>query len=220
MRYCLNTGYWLLKNDELDTNFCIMKIADKKYWIFDLDGTLTIAIHDFKAIKKEIGLSSDTPILETLETFTDKEAHKIYKRLENVELALARKAKPQENVLQFLKTLQNKNCTLGILTRNSVSNACETLRCCGLLECFKKDFILGRDSCKPKPDPDGVIQLLKKWHASPKETVIIGDYVFDLMAGKKAGIAAIFYDAKGQGEWNDHADYTVHSFKELINEVS
>ena len=29
-----------------------MNLADRRYWIFDMDGTLTVAIHDFDAIRE------------------------------------------------------------------------------------------------------------------------------------------------------------------------
>ena len=31
-------------------------LLKRKHWIFDLDGTLTIAVHDFNAIRKELGI--------------------------------------------------------------------------------------------------------------------------------------------------------------------
>ena len=31
-------------------------LLKRKNWIFDLDGTLTIAVHDFNAIRKELGI--------------------------------------------------------------------------------------------------------------------------------------------------------------------
>ena len=34
------------------------------HWLFDMDGTLTIAMHDFDAMRAELGLPVGVPILE------------------------------------------------------------------------------------------------------------------------------------------------------------
>ena len=45
-----------------------MDLRERKYWIFDLDGTLTVAVHDFTATRRELDLPPGKPILEELAT--------------------------------------------------------------------------------------------------------------------------------------------------------
>ena len=138
-------------------------------------------------------------------------------KLETIEFEIAQQAKPQKDAFNFLTSLLNKKANLAILTRNSLDNAFLTLECSGLLDFFHPDYIIDRNSCKPKPDPDGVNKLITLWNASPKDTVIVGDYKFDLMAGRKAGVHAIYLDIPGDRKWAEHADLTVGSFAELQN---
>ena len=42
------------------------QLTRRPCWIFDLDGTLTVAAHDFDAIRAELGLPQGRPILEAL----------------------------------------------------------------------------------------------------------------------------------------------------------
>ncbi len=42
------------------------QLLNRKHWVFDMDGTLTIAQHDFDAIRDELGLPDNLPILESL----------------------------------------------------------------------------------------------------------------------------------------------------------
>ena len=42
------------------------KLKNLKLIVFDLDGTLTVAIHDFESIKRTLDLPTDKPILESL----------------------------------------------------------------------------------------------------------------------------------------------------------
>ena len=51
-------------------------LLKRKHWIFDLDGTLTIAAHDFNAIRKELGIPEGQPIIKTLESLPAKESRK------------------------------------------------------------------------------------------------------------------------------------------------
>ena len=190
------------------------------YWIFDLDGTLTVAAHDFDKIRSTLGLPRNKPILEVLETYPEEEAQKIMGNLEKIEMEIARQARPQKDVYSLLKTLSEKQVTLGILTRNNHKNTKITLQKSGILDFFPTEHILDRNSCRHKPDPDGVLKLLQLWHAQPKKTVIVGDYKFDLIAGRKAGVHTIYLDIPGDRTWEEYADLTVGSFAELLELLS
>jgi len=194
-----------------------MNLHQRDYWIFDMDGTLTIAVHDFDAIRATLGLPSGQPILETVAKLPAAEAEAIYRRLDEIELELARDSTPQAEAKALLHGLRQRGATLGILTRNSVLNAHETLKACGLLDFFEPACILGRESvAAPKPDPDGIHKLLTHWNAPPNEAVMVGDYLFDLEAGRKAGVATVHLDVNGDGGWPDHTDFRVQNLSELL----
>ena len=81
---------------------------------------------------------------------------------------------------------------------------------------FADDDILHRESCAPKPEPDGVELLLRRWNSERRDTVMVGDYLFDLQAGKNAGTATIYIDCSGQFEWSALADISVANFASLL----
>jgi len=103
-----------------------------EHWIFDLDGTLTVAVHDFDAIRRALGLPDGKPILETLATFPAAEAERLTAELEVHEIELAQLARPQQGAPELLRCLSERGARLGIVTRNSHAVALETLRVCGL----------------------------------------------------------------------------------------
>ena len=78
------------------------------------------------------------------------------------------------------------------------------------------DHVLGRDEAAPKPDPAGVQKLLAAWDAAPASAVMVGDFRYDLEAGRRAGVATIYYDPQDQGLWTDSADIRVQSHTELL----
>ena len=182
-----------------------------------MDGTLTVAMHDFEGIRQTLGLPVGLPILESISALPPEQAELTRQRLNVLELDLARQAQPQPSAHELLRWLQKHGAQLAILTRNSRQNAIETLHACGLLAFFDETFILGRESAPPKPSPAGIHQLIEQWHTSAITTVMVGDYLFDLQAGRQAGTATVYLDVNGDDLWTDQVDVRVQSLRELLH---
>ena len=187
------------------------------HWIFDLDGTLTKDVHDFDAIRAALGLPPGRPILETIATLPAEQADELHRRLDEIEWQLTLKATPQPGARKLLLGLQQRGARMGILTRNSRRNACATLNSCGLSDFFESACVLGRESAAPKPDPEGIHKLLAYWEAHPRSAVMVGDYLYDLAAGRNAGTATVFANLVGNDRWVDQADLTVQHLDELYS---
>ena len=197
-----------------------VRLIDKTHWIFDMDGTLTHAIHDFDAIRKELGLPPGKPILEALAELPTADAAKLSEKLDAMEYDIAEKATAQPGADDLLKRLASKNATVGILTRNGKGIAHATLDACGLRHYFKDDNVVSRDCCAPKPDAAGVNLLLQRWQTPAESAVIVGDYLFDLEAGRNAGVATVHLDVAGEYAWPDMSDICVKSLAELNGKIS
>lgn len=156
-------------------------------WIFDLDGTLTVAQHDFPAIRRELGIPADEDILTHLGRLPIAERQRLNDELNAIELRLAADVVPAPGAAELVRELHRSGRHLGILTRNLRSVAMASLRRIGVLDCFAPEHILGRDEAPPKPAPDGIHQLLADWQLSHTEAVMVGDFHFDLAAGRAAG---------------------------------
>jgi beta-phosphoglucomutase-like phosphatase (HAD superfamily) len=118
-------------------------------WIFDMDGTLTISIHDFDGIKRILGLpitsrrgyANDRPILEALNELPIAQAAQLHQQLDALELDIAHRATAQVGARELLTKLRppwwrasrSRGDRIGILTRNSKPNAQATLAACGLV---------------------------------------------------------------------------------------
>ena len=197
-----------------------MELAHRKFWIFDMDGTLTVAAHDFDSIRETLGLKPREPILEQLAGLPDDRARPLLERLDSIELEIARRAQAQSGARALLTHLGDNGASLGILTRNSHHNALETLSVCGLIEFFESRFVLGREACDPKPSPSGIQRLLREWEAEPSKAVMVGDYLFDLKSGREAGTATVYVDPSGEFKWADHADTSVRDLPELLRIIT
>lgn len=180
-----------------------------------MDGTLTNAIHDFEAMRIELKLPAGKPILETIAELPADEAQRISKALDEMEYGIASKATAQPHAEELLTILERNNCQLGIVTRNGHGIAEATLKACGLDKFFTSHTIISRDCASPKPLPDGVELLLSRMSAKADSAVMVGDYLYDLEAGKRAGTCTVHMDTAGNFAWPEFTDYGVTSLQSL-----
>lgn len=191
-------------------------LKHRGHWIFDLDGTLTVSAHDFDHIRRELGLAPETPILEALHAMPEGEAAPLWESLNELEFYYAGKASVMQGASELLQKLHENGRQLAILTRNTMPVVKQTLQACKIDHFFPLDHILDRDSCMPKPSPDGVRHLLDLWQADADDTVMVGDYLYDLEAGKGAGVATVHLDTRGDVDWSEFTDIRVEELGELI----
>lgn len=194
----------------------VAAFLQRRYWVFDMDGTLTIAVHDFAAIRQELGIPEGQPIVKTINALPEENAQPLRVRLQEIEEKLARKAKPAPGVRDLLATLKARGCRMGILTLNSRENAWLTLETVGLAEFFEPEVVLGRGCLEnPKPHPDGIHQLLTQWNATPDDAVMVGDFLWDLKTGRAAGLPTIHVDPSAAFPWPELTDLPVASLDDL-----
>lgn len=180
-----------------------------------MDGTLTMAMHDFDAIRATLELPPGVPILEALAAMEPQQAKLKHRELDSMELQMAAEAQPQPGSIELLEYLSAKGAQLGIVTRNGRQIADVTLQACGLDVFFNTDTIVSRDCCTAKPDPAGVQLLLSRWQADAGNAVMVGDYLFDLQAGHAAGTATIHMDVSGKFSWPQYTNVQVSSLQQL-----
>lgn len=185
--------------------------------IFDLDGTLTEPLLDFAAIRREIGLAPDLPILEALkERDADFQAgaEVILRRHELDAIASATLA---DGCIELLARLRTLGIPMGILTRN-MREAVDAFvaRFARLDVTFQA--IYTREDGPPKPAPDGARALCEALGFPPAQTLAVGDYKFDVMAARAAGCrAALVRDPPPTDleEWGS-PDLVVASLRDLL----
>ncbi len=175
-----------------------------RHWVFDMDGTLTVAMHDFARIKRELAIPAQDDILTHLAALPAAEASAKHAWLLAHERELAAASVPAMGAVALVRALQGAGCRLGILTRNVRSLAQVTLQAIGLGDVFAEEDIIGRDEAEPKPSPDGLQYFLRRWQVDPAQVVMVGDYRFDLECGRAAGTRTLLVNAP-DNPWPDMA---------------
>lgn len=201
---------------EADTCCTTVQFSAKTFWIFDLDGTLTLPVHDFDYIRRELDVPATADILGYLDSLPEAEASRRHYRLHEIEMELARKAVPSPGAAEAITRLHQAGAQLGILTRNDRDIALLTLDTIGIGHYFTIENVLGRNEAPPKPDPAGIHQLLSCWGADPEDAVMVGDYLFDLQAGRAAGTATIHVGRPDGKSWPEFADLSLATLTDLM----
>ncbi len=181
-----------------------------------MDGTLTVAVHDFDAMREELGLPPGEPILEALSRLPTRQKQELTRRLNAIEWQLARAAQPQPDAHELLTHLARQNKQLGILTRNGTAIARKTLQACGLDQFFSRHAIIGREACAPKPNPAGITHLLEHWRACRIRAVMVGDHAIDIQAGQAAGVKTVYFNIEDDFKLPSAADVNVSTLAQLI----
>ncbi len=182
-------------------------------YLFDLDGTLIDSVADLATGINLLRGELDLPPLElsTVRRFVGDGATLLVQRsLPQGEFSLRRLQRFLElysehlqertvvypGIREFLASLAGRN--LAVVTNKPLDFSLRLLDGLGLREYFP--VVLGGESCAAKkPDPQPVLEALRRLGAPTAGAVMIGDHHTDLRAGRAAGVATCFC-AWGIGE--------------------
>ncbi len=179
--------------------------------IFDMDGTLLDSRLDFDLIRSELGLAG-APILEAMESMTDADRRNAEQILERHEQRAAREGNLFAHAAETLADLSRRNVHVGLLTRNSRRSVDTFLARHELAF----DAIRTRDDGVNKPSPEPVWALCRSLNVEPADTMLVGDYLFDLQAARAAGsLAVLIVRGNQMPEFADQADEIIGSLRDL-----
>ncbi len=181
-----------------------------KLVIFDMDDTIVHNSIPFSYMRERIlrELKIDNAPQHLYEFLRDIGAHALAV-LEREELKRAKTSFVDKDLDFVLMSLKKRGIKVAILTRNTLKAAKVALG----KRADEFDAIVGRDSgFRPKPAPDGVIYLMNRFGTKPWETLMVGDYDYDIEAGKRAGCITVRI---GNGE----ADFNIKNLKEILRIV-
>jgi HAD superfamily hydrolase (TIGR01509 family) len=181
--------------------------------IFDLDGTLVDSGLDFDQMRSEMGLIPGLPLLEAIERLPAADADRCWAILTEHEHQGALRATLYPGVREFLNALRQHELRRAVFTRNSRALTRATL---ARLE-LEFDPIVCREDGPVKPHPGAIWKICESWGFRPSECVMIGDYRFDIEAGRRAGTHTVLFTGSGlrSGLGDDEsADHTLQSFAE------
>ncbi len=187
--------------------------------LFDFDGTLTHPdALDFARVRQAVGCPPDMTILEYIDSLPTEEARgEAHAILAEFEMAAARASVPNEGAEALVRLLRDRGIPVGILTRNTMASIRGALK--NFRAVTENDFhvIITRESDgRPKPHPDGVLGAARRLGIAPRDMLVVGDYVFDIAAGKAAGASTVLITNGRAAPPSEPApDFTIAALPEL-----
>jgi len=209
----------------------------KKLLILDLDGTLVDSKEDLansvnfalKALGKEpvpnefIYSRVGNGARNLIETALGNDAHlfgeaiRIF--LDHYEEHIIDTTRPYPGVVEALKEYRGR-FTFALLTNKPLYLTEKLLKGLGMFDLFSA--VLGGDSLQTKkPEPEGILTLMRLAKVPKEETLIVGDSRNDVLAGRNAGISVcgVSYGI-GAADFSIYPpDFTVDAFPELFEIV-
>lgn len=182
--------------------------------IFDLDGTITKPFFDFDAIRREMGYPPDAgPILELMKKMTQQQRDEAERILLAHEDRAVTESILNPGAKETLAELRRREILIGILTRNKRDNAVAVAEKHGL----KFDAVVGREEGPVKPDAFGVLHLCEQFAIMPQESLVVGDYLFDLLCARAANaVPVLLKNHHRADEFAQHADFVIDNIADIL----
>ena len=180
--------------------------------IFDLDGTLTIPVLDFDAMRAEANLPPG-PILESLASLGAADREHALTVVHAHEEQAARNSQLQPGARETLSGLRERGWPIGILTRNARQWANIILDTHGI----EVDVMFGREVEPTKPSPDPILKMCAQFGCAAEASWMIGDHLMDIECGRAAGCRTVLMI--GEGDVPDRAceaDHIIRTLGELV----
>ena len=123
-------------------------------------------------------------------------------------------------VIETLQILKESGSILAVASNKSEPHCKEILRLLQADHYF--DAILGAESAaERKPSPAPILHLMRQFGVSPRETVMVGDSINDIRAGKSAGVLTIGCEfGYGTDDELKDADGTISSLPQVVQFLS
>jgi hydrogenase expression/formation protein HypE len=192
--------------------------------LFDFDGTLTRpGAINFAELKRLLACPPETAILEYIEALEPAaRREEAFRTLETVELEAARRSLPNDGAEDLVRFLADRGVGRGIISRNGRASIEEAMKSFGRISLEDFAVVLSRESSgRPKPNPDGVLKAAEAFGILPAELMVVGDYLFDIQAGNRAGAVAVFLTNGAQvPEMDARPDRIVRRLMDLVEAFS
>jgi phosphoglycolate phosphatase len=178
--------------------------------IFDFDGTLAVLNIDFSFMRERLfdlvrryGVQEERiqekylleiidEVYQILWKTNPPKAEDFYQKahdiLREIEMSSAETGKLIPGTKVTLKNLRQKGIKIGIITRN-----CEDAvrKVFPTINDFCDVFVSRNSVKKVKPHPDHLTYVMESLKISGNESVMVGDHIIDVQAGKGAGMKTI-----------------------------
>jgi phosphoglycolate phosphatase-like HAD superfamily hydrolase len=183
--------------------------------VFDFDGTLTAPGGiDFLAMRAAVGCPPDGTLLEFIAELPDVERVRANRRMVELGLEFAQASRPNIAAEDLVCELRKLGLPMAIVSRNCRAAVRAAFPNFSRISPADFAMIIGRDDgFPPKPSPAALLHIADRLDLRADQLWMIGDYCFDLDAGRAAGARTVYLTNGETPRWT--ADFVIESLREL-----
>lgn len=174
-------------------------LADFDGWILDWDNFLVSSMLDFSDLRSRWGIGT-ADVLEFAAGLPQERQEVFHAELQATEKALSDRSAALPGARELIDWLQIQGKAWCIVTRNREDTLRQAAAAAGLP---LPEYVFTRDSAYFKPDERAFYQAASVLGTAPNRTAALGDYLYELLCARRAGMRAFLITDGVEREWGD-----------------
>jgi HAD superfamily hydrolase (TIGR01549 family) len=185
--------------------------------LFDWDGIIAGTCLDFSAVHEKYYGSRKAMLLEDSVSLPPLKREELMRDLEDLEVAGAAAATPVTGATDVIAWFEKRDIPWAVVSRNCRKSI---LKAAEVLSVRLPEIVRSRDDGDSvKPDPKALVDTCREIGRSPAQTLLIGDYVYDMMGARRVGMRGTLVREKTDPGWDEWLEFSCHSMRELLQEL-
>jgi len=178
---------------------------------FDLDGTITKTDVRFAPFRERIGCG-EGDILEYINNADDDSRKRFYEIIGEYERMIQENCTLNDGFAELMDFLDRRSIETGIVTRSSREHARIVMENLGI----PIKHVIAREDAEPKPSGMPLIVLSDMLDVPAEKMIFVGDFLWDMLAGKNAGVKTVLLVNEHSKRFEHLADYSIKRLDEII----
>lgn len=156
--------------------------------IFDMDGTITKPVIDWKVLRSRIGAPDHLSIMEHINSLAEAECQRATEILLETELLATDGVELNDGFHEVFNAIRNRGLGTAVVTNNHGAALRNLLDQHDLVF----DVALSRDDGELKPAPDLIQLALDRLECAPENALSIGDSRLDVSACRAVNVTCLY----------------------------
>lgn len=185
--------------------------------LFDWDGIIADTKLDFSGIRKKYYGGRRAMLLEDAVTLPPEVRASLMRDLEELEMEGAYRSRPVPGIHEVLDWVNSRGIPWGVVSRNcraSIEAAAATTGVALPAVVRSRD-----DGDSVKPDPKVLLESCRKLGAKPKDTLFIGDFIYDMVGARRTGMRGALVRNMAEPDWEPWLECSYSNMGELLDEL-
>lgn len=186
--------------------------------LFDWDGVIAETRLDFSEVHKKYYGDRQAMLLEDSVSLPPDRREALMRDLEELEMLGASVAALVPGISGVLEWVRARGIPWAVVSRNCRGSIMLAAR---VIEVEMPKIVLSRDDGKyVKPDPRALKETCAHLGVSPSETLLLGDYVYDMMGARRAGMRGVLVRKTIPPDWAPWLECSYTSMDDLCRELT